>query len=49
MGVLLTFVIGYKLLAGVNHWKVIKVLNMIPALAVVLIASCLCNLFSVTL
>lgn len=49
VGGLLTLVIGYNLLAGVNHWKVIKVLNMIPALAVVLIASRLCSIFSIPL
>lgn len=49
VGGLLTFVIGYNLLAGVNHWKVIKVLNMIPALAVVLIVSRLCSFLSIPL
>lgn len=49
VGGLLTLVIGYNLLAGVNNWKVIKVLNMIPALAVVLIISHLCSVLSISL
>lgn len=49
VGGLLTLVIGYNLLAGLNNWKVIKVLNMIPALAVVLIVSRLCAVLGVAL
>lgn len=49
VGGVLTLVIGYNLLAGVNSWKPIKVLNMTPALAVVLAISRLCAVLSVSL
>ena len=49
VGGILTLVIGYNLLARVNSWKNLKVLNMIPALAVVLIVSRLCSVLSLSL
>ncbi len=46
VGAVITVVIGYNLLGNVNGWKNIKILNMIPSLAIVLIISNIIRFFS---